>query len=185
MPVWTWGTIGQTRHMPGTYHFYTADSKFEPLFRRPNRVLFSKCAAVVEPNFSTTDQSPLAQALWSTFRKRWIGRYWQQCGLVLFVDLNVHADLNRPGDAGGSVGINLLGVPRGWSSFASRAHANGPDALLDEWSIAQEWSGRESPLFLVVGGGQRVKSLAKEKGWVWVPEQQQLAHGKPEGSGEA
>jgi hypothetical protein len=163
--------------MPGTWHFFTADAKFEPLWRRPNRVLASKPACAVEPNFSTTDQTGVAQALWATFRKRWIGRYWQQSGLSLFVDLNVHSVFNHPGAPGSDTPINLLGVPRGWSSFASRSHAGNPDALLDEWAVAQEWSGRDSPLFLVVGGGKRVKSLAKEKGWVWVPEQMQQVHG--------
>jgi Domain of unknown function (DUF4417) len=179
MPVWTWGTIGHKRSMPGTWHFYTDDSKFESLWRRPNRVLASGCAAVCEPNYSTGGTTPNAQALWSVFRRRWIGRYLQQCGVRLFCDLNVDARFNRVGDDGGDCPLNLLGVPRGWRAYSSRAHANAPDALLDEWAVAQAWSGVESPLFLVVGGGKLVKSMAKEKGWVWVPEQMQLAHPSP------
>jgi hypothetical protein len=185
MPVWTWGTIGHRRAMPGTWHFYTDDSKFESLWRRPNRVLASGCAAVCEPNYSTGGTTPNAQALWSVFRRRWIGRYLQQCGVRLFCDLNVDARFNRVGDDGGSCPLNLLGVPRGWRAYSSRAHANAPDALLDEWAVAQEWSGTQSPLFLVVGGGKRVKALAKERGWVWVPEQMQLAHPAPETEAES
>ena len=170
LPVWTWGSIGHKRPMPGTWHFYTADDKFEGLWRRPNRVLASNPGAVVEPNYSTTDQTPLAHALWCVFRRRWVARYWQQCGLRVLVDLNVDARLNHDRAPGGDCPVNLLGVPRGWKGFASRAHAGNPDALLAEWEIAKEWSGG-SPLFLVVGGGHAVKALAKQYGWIWVPEQ--------------
>jgi Domain of unknown function (DUF4417) len=176
-PVGTWGTVGHTRPMPGVWHFYVHDHKFEPLWRRPHRVLASRPNSVVEPNFSTTDQTPLALALWHFYRKRWLARYWQANGLRVFVDLNVEPRFNAVCDGLGSVPPNLLGVPRGWRAYASRAHANCPENLLPEWAVAREWSGIESPLFLVVGGGKQVKALAKEHGWVWVPEQIQIAHG--------
>lgn len=175
-PITTWGTIGARRSMPGTWHFYTADSKFEPLWRRPHRVLYSRPSAIVEPNFSTTDQMPFAVAMWHIYRKRWLARYWQAQGLRVFVDLNVDASLNAPHDAVGGNRPNLLGVPTGWPAYASRAHANRPDALEVEYEVARVHSGREHPLFLVVGGGRAVKALAEEHGWVWVPEQVQQAH---------
>lgn len=175
-PVWTWGSLGHSRHMPGTWHFYTMDRKFEPLWRRPDRVLLSGPAAVIEPNFSTTDQHPLACALWHVYRKRWLGRYWQARGLRVFVDLNVDAGLNGPCDGIGGLRPNLLGVPRGWSSYASRAHANDPGSLTVEWEVAKEWSASARPTFLVVGGGKEVKKLASYQGWVHVPEQLQVVH---------
>lgn len=179
-PVITWGSQGHDRHMPGTWHFYTRDAAFEPLWRKPQRVLASGASSVVEPNFSTTDQTPLAYALWHIYRKRWLGRYWQQCGLRLFVDLNADGRLNEPHHALGGQRPNLIGVPIGWNAFASRAHANQPENLLSEYRVAQEHSGIQSPLFLVVGGGKEVKRLAQENGWVWVPEHLQLVHGKEE-----
>lgn len=177
-PVTTWGTIGARRPMAGTWHFYTSDRKFEPLWRRPHRVLYSRPAAAVEPNFSTTDQTPFAVSLWHIYRKRWLARYWQAQGLKILVDLNADSALNRPHDAVGGAIPNLLGVPRGWSAFSSRAHANQPEALVAEWGVAREHSGRDHPLFLVVGGGRQVKALAAEHGWIWVPEQLQQAHGE-------
>ena len=170
-PIYAWGSIGHTRYMPGCYHFYVHDHKFEPLWRRPARVTLSGCSTIVEPNFSLTDQTPLWQAMWHIGRKRWLGRFWQAKGLRLLVDLNVEAALNEPVEDLGGVRPNLLGVPRGWNAYASRAHANHPEALEVEYSVACEWSGSASPLFLVVGGGRRVKSLAREHGWVWTPEQ--------------
>jgi hypothetical protein len=178
-PVTTWGTQGARRPMRGTWHFYTADSKFDPLWRRPHRVLYSRPAAVCECNFSTIEQSPFAFSLWNIYKKRWLARYWQAAGLRVFVDLNVDADLNAPSAAVGGARPNLLGVPAGWAAYSSRAHADRPENLLPEWETAREHSGKEHPLFLVVGGGRRVKQLAQEHGWVWVPEQIQQAHGEP------
>jgi hypothetical protein len=179
-PVWTWGSIGHSRPMPGTWHFYTDDRKFEPLWRRPQRVLASGPAAIVEPNFSTTDQQPLACALWHVYRKRWLARYWQARGLRVFCDLNVDSSLNHPCDGLHGAPPNLLGVPRGWRSYASRAHADSPGSLDLEWEVAQEWAAPQRPTFLVVGGGRKVKALAQERGWVWVPEQMQIVHQKAE-----
>jgi hypothetical protein len=176
-PVLTWGSVGHTRPMPGTWHCYTADAKFEPLWRRPQRVLASRPAAIVEPNFSITDQTPFALAMWHIHRKRWLGRYWQQCGLRVFVDLNVDAALNQPHPAVKRKRPNLLGVPKGWTAYASRAHANNPDSLLIEWQVAKQHAAPNDPLFMVVGGGARVKALAAEHGWVWVPEHLQIVHG--------
>jgi Domain of unknown function (DUF4417) len=183
-PVQTWGTVGARRPMSGTWHFYTADAKFEPLWRRPHRVLYSRPAAVVEPNFSTTDQSPFALSLWHIYRKRWLARYWQSQGLRVFVDLNVDAALNQPHEAVGGSRPNLLGVPAGWKAYASRAHSNQPDGLVREWEVARSHSGSDNPMFLVVGGGRAVKKLAVEHGWVWVPEQLQKAHESQEGGEE-
>jgi hypothetical protein len=179
-PVQTWGTLGARRAMHGTWHFYIHDHKFEPLWRRPYRVLWSQPSAVVEPNFSTTDQTPFALALWHVYRKRWLARYWQSQGVRILVDLNVSGPLNQPHDALGGARPNLLGVPKGWKAYASRAHANQPEQLLDEWRAATEHADGATPLFLVVGGGKRVRQLARENGWVWVPEQVQRVHGAPE-----
>jgi hypothetical protein len=134
-------------------------------------VKLSGCSTVVEPNFSLTDQTPLWHALGHIGRKRWMGRYWQAGGLKLLVDLNVDASLNQPIEELHGVRPNLLGVPLGWNGYASRAHGNRPETLEVEYSVAREWSGLDKPLFFVVGGGHRVKALARDNGWVWTPEQ--------------
>ncbi len=176
-PVQTWGTIGARRPMHGSWHFYVHDHKFEPLWKRPYRVLWSRPTVAVEPNFSTTDQTPFALSLWHVYRKRWLARYWQSQGVKIFVDLNVDAGLNQPHEAVAGRRPNLLGVPDGWRAFASRAHGNQPERLLEEFKVAQAHAGEATPLFLVVGGGQTVQRFARENGWVWVPEQLQKTHG--------
>lgn len=170
-PVTTWGSQGQRKPMAGTWHFYTWDDRFSSIDRKPHAILWSHPKAVVEPNFSTTDQTPLWQCLAYIGRKRWLARYWQARGLAVFVDLNVSPGLNLPHDHLRGHRPNLLGVPKGWQAFATRAHSNNPDLLADEWEVAREHSGSDRPTFLCVGGGRRVKQLAHEKGWVHVEEQ--------------
>lgn len=169
-PVTAWGSQGAGRPMPGTWHLYTHDYKFEPLWKRPERLLRSRPAATVEANFSTTPQTPLVVSLWHIYRKRWLARYWQSQGVRIFVDLNVSPELNEPHEATPGHAPNLLGVPEGWKAYATRAHGNEPENLVAEYEVARRHSGEASPLFLVIGGGRRVKELSREYSWTWVPE---------------
>lgn len=180
-PVLQWGTQAQGKPHKGTWHFYAWDAKFEVLWKYPDRVFASGAPVLCEPNFSTVEQTPLWHALSQIGRKRWLARYWQAQGRKVLVDLNVAPRLNRPlPEIGGRV-PNLLGVPPGWPAYSTRAHANQPEHLTAEWDLAREHSGREAPLFLVVGGGKRVKELAREHGWLAVDEPVQQALGKREG----
>jgi hypothetical protein len=170
-PVTLWGSQGQTRAMRGTWVFYANDSVFEPLWSNPGKVLTSGAPCLVEPNYSTHEQSPFAVELWGIYRRRWLARYWQSQGRRVFVDLNVHHRLLEPHPAVSGNAPAFLGVPRGWRAFASRAHGNRPEMLEAEHDAALTHSGEGSILFLVYGGGKRVKDMARERGWVWVPEQ--------------
>jgi len=168
-PCVAWGSSGaRSKPLRGTVCFYTHDRFFEALWSNPGPVLRSGCPTVVEPNFSTHEQMPAAFALWGIYRKRWLARYWQSKGLRVFVDLNVHPNFRR---------LNLLGVPRSWRAFATRSHSEGA-ALDDEFGLAAEHAGTDQLLFLVYGGGSRVKQLAGERGWVWVPEQSDVVRNK-------
>lgn len=169
-PVTVWGTQGQTRAMGGTWVFYTADDAFDHLWINPAKVLPSGAPCLVEPNWSTTDQAPFAVALWGIYRRRWLARYWQSQGRRTFVDLNVHHALLEPHEATAGQIPALLGVPRGWKAYATRAHANRPEMLEAEHAVAVSHAGTETPLFLVYGGGRRVEELARARGWNWVPE---------------
>ena len=168
-PVLPWGCQGQTRAMRGTWVFYVADSVFGVLWQNPAKVLPSGAPCLVEPNFSTSDQTPLVASLWTVFKRRWLARYWQSQGRRVFVDLNVHHSLLVPRDETGGKAPALLGVPEGWKAYATRAHANRPEMLVEEYGVARAHAGG-TPLFLVYGGGKRVQELAREHGWVWVAE---------------
>lgn len=173
-PVTLWGTQGQTKRMPGTWAFYSADSDFDVLWSNPGKVFPSEAPCLVEPNWSTTDQAPFAVALWGIYRRRWIARYWQSHHKRIFVDINVHHSLLEPHEGTPGHAPAFLGVPKGWRAFATRAHGNRPEALEAEHAAALAHSGADSLLFLVFGGGRRVEQLARDRGWAWVPEPDRL-----------
>lgn len=157
-PFARWGRERRKSRMRGTWHFYTDDSRFSRLWSRPQDVLTSSCAALVEPNWSVSEDTPRAVALWATYRKRWLARTWQEHGVRILVDLYV---------APRHAGVNLLGVPRGWRSFATRGSSRTVEDLLGEVDLAEWHAG--GPISLVVYGGARpVRDLCEARGWLWI-----------------
>lgn len=167
LPVIKWGVLGRTELMRGTYHFYTDDYKFAALWYDPTIVLRSKCKVVIEPNYSTVDNMPRAIALFRTFQKRWMSRYWQEQGIKVIVDLNVTT---------GTRDINLLGVPKGWRSYATRAITHELHMVEEDYNTAVEHAGTDDILFVVVGGYEPVKRLCQECGWVHIQEGQNIGN---------
>lgn len=167
-PVETWGAKGRTRYA-GTYHFYTDDGRFNSIWDKPDMVVKAGCVNAVEPNYSVTSQSPRALALWNTYRKRWLARYWQTKGIRIIVDLNTSVPHHD---------INMMGVPKGWKAFSTRGYSSQLDALDAELEIARDWSGIKSPLFMVYGGGAKVREWCMANSALWVPEDMDRAKGR-------
>ena len=168
LPIETWGAKARGTKA-GTLHFYTEDSRFTAIWQNPAQVLKAQAINAVEPNFSVYDQVPRAVALWQTYKKRWLARYWQSQGTRIFVDLNVA----RPYDD-----LNLLGVPKGWQAYATRGYQSRLQALDEELLIAKTHAESDSVTFLVYGGGVKVKDWSAENGVTWVPEDMDRAKGK-------
>jgi hypothetical protein len=172
-PFTPWGAHGsRKRNMTGTYHFYTSDDRFQALWDDPSDVVNSLCAAVIEPNFSTSIEMPLAVGLWGVYRKRWLARFWQGLGVRVFVDLCVEAPHRE---------INLLGVPKGWKAWATRGYTARIHELDEEHEIACAHAGTRDVLFVVYGGGKGVKEHCLSKGWLWFMEDRDRAKGKDNG----
>jgi len=76
----------------GELAFYTDDYRFECLWNRP--IFYAEqfarfgWGAIVEPDFSTWIDAPLAEQLWNTYRTRTLGRLWQEAGLQVIPSLN-------------------------------------------------------------------------------------------------
>ncbi len=162
-PVVKWGTISRGKsRMPGTWHFYTDDYKFNALWSDPRPVVNTRCQMVIEPNFSTNENMPHAVVLYNVFRKRWLARFWQAHGIKIIVDLNVEPCF---GD------MNLLGVPQGWTAYATRwLQQYGETDIEAQYRMAQARAGKPTPLFVVVGGRQDAERACRERGWVWIRE---------------
>lgn len=168
-PVSTWRESHWSGKSGGTILFYLDDSRFNALWNDPTALIKTQPITIVEPNFSMNIVTPRALCLWTIYRKRWLARYWQGFGIRVFVDLNVS------GAAPNQYEDNLLGVPKGWKAYATRAHNEQHEAVEREFEIACEHSGIARPLFVVYGGGKAMQARCKERQWIWIPEPSEFA----------
>ena len=160
LPANIWGFIARKTRMNGTWLFYTDDYRWEALWKDPLQVVNTRAVAVSELNYSTNDDMPRAVVLYNIFRKRWLSRYWQSQGIKVLVDLHV---------ARRYVEDNLLGVPKGWNAFTTRAYEGITDDWLDQdFEIACKVSGNNNPLFVVYGGGKGTVEKCKRMNWIHV-----------------
>ena len=161
MPFAPWGAESRYKKGIATYHFYVDDYRFEQLYKNPILLLQSGCKAVVEPNNSIHDQTPMAYAIYQTFRKRYLTRYLQECGIQVWVDLNVSPHFEE---------INALGVPEGYNAFCTRGVTGWIPTTERHWAMAKRISGLEKPNMFVYGGGKDVEEWCRERDIVYIKE---------------
>ena len=161
LPVTPWGAEARYKKMMSTYHFYVDDYRFEQLFKDPVSLLTSGCKAIVEPNCSIHDQTPMAHAIWQTYRKRYLCRYLQECGMQIWVDLNVSPHFEE---------INALGVPEGYNAFCTRGVKGWLNTTERHWEMAKRISGLDKPNMFVYGGGDEVEEWCRAHDLVYVKE---------------
>jgi hypothetical protein len=157
-----WGSRCRREKVPPVtaYHFFVDDSKFSSLWRQPDHVVNTGVRLVVETDWSITDETAEAEAIYAIYRKRWLSRYWQDhTEIKVVVNLNVPERFAR---------LNLDGVPKGWRSYATRGYRYMEESLEREWRLAVEHSGVEDVEFLVYGGGKGIKMLCDRRGWYFV-----------------
>jgi Domain of unknown function (DUF4417) len=67
----------------GALHFFLDDYRFEMTWNRPDRALerVRQVGAALTPDYSLWREMPLAVQLWQVYRARWVGAYWQYCGI--------------------------------------------------------------------------------------------------------
>ena len=179
-PCLKWGSISRrARPNVRTVHFYTDDYKFEALWRKPEQLANLRPRSVVEPNFSTSEVMPRALVLGAIFQKRWMARFWQSCGIRIFVDLNVQPSFYTD---------NLLGVPKGWQSYATRyintlpdGTKAGDDWIMRDYEVAKGHSEGNKVLFAVFGGRDKAEALCARNGWLWIPEDSAVKRGEYRG----
>lgn len=154
LPARAWGSLSRKKEAVGGFHFYVDDYRFDALWRDPGKLVRTRPLWATEINYSLFDNTPAAVAVWHTYRKRWLARYWQEAGIPVFVDLNVPECHQE---------INLLGVPHGWNAYSSRGYESRLDGLGKEIETARHHAGTEDVVFLVVGGGENVAELCRRE----------------------
>lgn len=167
LPFARWGRERRKSRMRGTWHFYTDDSRFSRLWQRPQDLINSGCVSAVEPNWSVTPETTAAEAIWQTYRKRYLARLWQDAGVRMLVDLNVAAS---------SANTNLLGVPKGWRAYASRWSMHHD--MSADYETACERCGSTDIVFVLYGGGRSAQEWAQLHGAVWFPEEADMVRGR-------
>lgn len=157
-PVKPYGADSRDKKGIGTYHFYVDDYRFEAIWNNPNKIINSDCLSIIEPNLSLFNTTPVSFGLHLIFKKRWISRYLQSENIRIFVDLNVNSKFAE---------YNLLGVPDGWISFATRGYADRLQDLEFEYNLAVKKSGG-NPIFVIYGGGKKVQDFSAEHNCIYI-----------------
>lgn len=159
LPLTPWGANSRIRKDVTTYHFYVDDYRFERLWKDPINLLASGCKAIVEPNCSLHDQTPIAYGLHLIYKKRWLARYMQDCGVKVYADLNVSHKFKE---------YNKLGIPKGYNAFFTRGTTGWVESLKHDLEVAREISGRKTPNLIVYGGGSDCKNFCMENNLLYV-----------------
>ena len=159
LPFTPWGANSRLRKDVATYHFYVDDYRFEKLWKDPINLLTSGCKAIVEPNCSCHDQTPIAWGIQLIYKKRWLSRYLQEVGIKVYADLNVSHKF---------IEYNKMGIPKGYNAFFTRGMDGWMESLKLDLQVAQEISGRTKPNLLVYGGGAEIKEFCRKNGLLYV-----------------
>lgn len=159
LPLVGWGVDTRAKSGVGTCHFYVDDYRFSKIWKHPDIVLDSGCRSLVEVNYSLFDTTPIAYGLQLIYMKRWLARYWQESGAVVYADLNVARKFRE---------YNRLGIPEGYNAFATHGYADREEYLKDEIQTAREISGCDAPNMIVYGGGAAIREICLQNNVIYV-----------------
>ncbi len=83
--LWCWNKakLNDEDNKYKTIHFFTYDWHFDNVYTNPQNALekLQQYYAVLTPDFSMYFDMPLALQIYSIFKNRWCGAYWQGQGL--------------------------------------------------------------------------------------------------------
>lgn len=161
IPTYCFGEQARTTNMCGNgiLHFYTDDYRFRTIYEHPEKILKYNPGSIIEPNFSLSNDTPIAFGLQAIYKKRFLARAMQEKGIGVFIDLNVAPKFYK---------LNLLGVPKGYQSFATRGCTDRLNELQFEYQIAQYTANGKPFRFVVYGGGNVIEQWCHENKAVYI-----------------
>lgn len=159
LPIAPYGANARARHKMATAHFYSDDYRWSAIWKYPERPLESGATALVEPNYSLHDQTPIAYGLSLIYKKRWLARAWQTTGALIWADLFVAPKFAE---------YNRLGIPEGWNAFFTRGDDYIDGRLEADYEVAQQISGCDHPNIVYYGGGARTREFCEKKNVIFL-----------------
>lgn len=160
-PVITYGVYHKPRQV-GLWLFYTDDRRFRGLWNNPHTMFRVKAPCAGELNWSMTEQTPAAHAMFMLYKKRWFSRFLQSLEMRIMVDLHVSQRFET---------MNLMGVPKGWKAYSTRWYSDmAGDIVLRNRETGRSHAGTKDIVFLCYGGGKQAEEFCKEHNIVWIPE---------------
>jgi len=156
--IWNYRNASARRsNHGGTYLFYSVDKEFHRLPENPGKLIRTRCAVIGELNFSTYESQPVYEVIPLIAKKRQFSQLCQAQSLRILVDLAVVPQFR---------GLNLTGIPKGWRSYCTRGNTARFEELGEEYEIACVHSEHSKPLFVVYGGGRKIREWCYEKAQV-------------------
>lgn len=113
-------------------HFFVDDYQFERVWNNPRAYIdkLSRYAAVMAPDFSPYGDMPLATQIFNHYRKHWVAKLWQECGITVIPTIRSSTDPR-------SLDFYLDGEPSGGivalSTMWVREDREIIEAAKDEW----------------------------------------------------
>ena len=82
IPFYCFGEQARTTNMngSGTLHFYTDDYRFRSIYEKPEKILKYNPGSIIEPNFSLSNDTPIAFGMQAIYKKRFLARAMQEKG---------------------------------------------------------------------------------------------------------
>lgn len=75
-------------------HFFLDDYQFERVWNNPEAYVdkLRQYAAVATPDFSPYADMPMATQIFNHYRKHWVGRFWQNAGVIVIPTIRASVD---------------------------------------------------------------------------------------------
>lgn len=84
IPFYCFGEQARTTNMNGrgTLHFYTDDYRFRSIYEKPEKILKYNPGSIIEPNFSLSNDTPIALVCRLSTRNAFLRELCRKRGLV-------------------------------------------------------------------------------------------------------
>lgn len=117
-------------------HFFVDDYQFERVWNNPEKYLsvLKEYECILSPDFSLYTDMAMPLKIWNIYRSRFIGAYYQSCGIKVIPTISWAEDETfdfcfEGIEQGGTVAVSTIGVKENEGAFT--IWENGMDAMIE------------------------------------------------------